>query len=101
VTDRTVTESTKARTIQQLRAGCTNAELSAAALKRHCGLSDSDRKLLAEASSRHALSPRACIRIMKVARTLADLEGVLHIGTAHVAEAISYRGNASRAEAPC
>jgi magnesium chelatase family protein len=80
-----------ARDIQQLRAGCTNAELSAAALKRHCGLSDSDRKLLAEASSRHALSPRACIRIMKVARTLADLEGELHIGTAHVAEAISYR----------
>ena len=91
----------KPATIQQLRAGCTNAELDAAALKRHCGLADSDRKLLAEASTRHALSPRACIRIMKVARTLADLEGEFHIGTAHVAEAISYRGNASRVEAPC
>jgi magnesium chelatase family protein len=91
----------KARAIQQLRAGCTNAELDATALKRHCGLADCDRKLLAEASTRHSLSPRACIRIMKVARTLADLEGELHIGTAQVAEAISYRGSASRAEAPC
>jgi len=90
---------TEARAIQQQRAGCTNAELDAAALKLHCGLSDPDRKLLAEASTRHALSPRACIRIMKVARTLADLDGALHIGSQHIAEAISYRQLALRINA--
>ena len=80
-----------ARAIQEQRAGCTNAQLDSAALKKFCRISPSDRKLLAEASKQHALSPRACMRIMKVARTLADLEAEQEIGTAHVAEAISYR----------
>ncbi|MGH8034300.1 MAG: YifB family Mg chelatase-like AAA ATPase, partial [Lysobacterales bacterium] len=81
----------KARAVQQLRAGCTNARMDEAALKRHCRLTASDLNLLAEASTRHALSPRACIRIMKVARTVADLDEKLRIGTEHLAEAISYR----------
>jgi len=80
-----------ARLIQQQRAGRTNAQLEATDLKAFCRISAPDRKLLAEASKQHALSPRACIRIMKVARTLADLEAETNIGTAHVAEAISYR----------
>jgi len=41
--------------------------------------------------NQHALSPHACVHIMKVARALADLEAESDIGTAHVAEAISYR----------
>ncbi|HLF30619.1 MAG TPA: YifB family Mg chelatase-like AAA ATPase [Xanthomonadales bacterium] len=80
-----------ARLIQQQRAGRTNAQLEATDLKAFCRISAPDRKLLAEASKQHALSPRACIRIMKVARTLADLEAETNIGTTHVAEAISYR----------
>lgn len=80
-----------ARAIQHQRAGKTNAQLDGSALKLFCHLSTSDRKLLLKASERHALSPRACIRIMKVARTLADLDAEPSIGTAHVAEAISYR----------
>jgi len=80
-----------ARDIQQQRAGRTNAQLEAADLKAFCRISAPDRNLLAAASKQHALSPRACIRIMKVARTLADLEAETNIGTAHVAEAISYR----------
>jgi predicted ATPase with chaperone activity len=46
---------------------------------------------LAIASKQHALSLRACLRILKVPHTLADLEAEANIGTAHVAEAISYR----------
>jgi len=60
-------------------------------LKAFCSIGPSDRKLLVEASKQHALSPRACLRILKVARTLADLEAEQDISTAHVAEAISYR----------
>jgi magnesium chelatase family protein len=80
-----------ARGIQERRSDCTNAQLDSAALKAFCKITESDRKLLAEASKRHALSPRACTRILKVARTLADLEAEPNIATAHIAEAISYR----------
>ena len=82
-----------ARAIQLQRSACTNAQLGAADLKTHCRISASDRELLAEASQKYALSPRACMRIMKVARTLADLEAEPDIGTAHIAEAISYRNS--------
>jgi len=86
-----------ARAVQHLRSRCTNAQLDAAALKQHCHLADSDRELLIAASKQHALSPRACIRILKVARTIADLESELSISTAHLLEAISYRdGSATR-----
>jgi magnesium chelatase family protein len=61
------------------------------ALKLHCHITPFDRDFLQAASKQHALSPRACLRILKVARTLADLEAEPSIGTAHVAEAISYR----------
>ena len=80
-----------ARDIQYQRAANTNAQLDGVALKKFCRITDADRNLLLRASEQHALSPRACIRILKVARTLADLEAEADIGTAHVAEAISYR----------
>jgi magnesium chelatase family protein len=80
-----------ARDIQDQRAGKTNAQLDGLVLKQFCRISAADRKLLLQASKQHALSPRACIRILKVARTLADLECAADINTAHVAEAISYR----------
>jgi magnesium chelatase family protein len=47
--------------------------------------------LLEDAARQKFLSPRACQRILKVARTLADLEDAETIGQAHLAEAISYR----------
>jgi len=80
-----------ARATQHLRSRCTNAQLNADALKNHCRLSDSDRELLITASKQHALSPRACIRILKVARTIADLDSALRINTHHLLESISYR----------
>jgi len=86
-----------ARAIQQERSDCTNAQLGPAGIRSFCKISTSDRKLLQTASQQLALSPRACLRILKVARTLADLEAAADIGTAHLAEAISYRsGGAGR-----
>jgi len=82
-----------ARAIQHIRGRCTNAQLDAAALKQHCHLADADRDLLIEASRKHALSPRACIRILKVARTIADLDSALSIETEHLLEAVSYRNS--------
>jgi len=84
-----------ARKIQNLRAGTTNAQLHSGDLKEHCRITDQDRDLLLAASQKHALSPRACIRILKVARTLADLDAAPFIGTSHLAEAISYRNCAA------
>ena len=80
-----------ARSIQLRRAGITNAQLNISELKEHCRITDEDRDVLLAASTKHALSPRACIRILKVARTLADLDAAPFIGTSHLAEAISYR----------
>ena len=53
-----------ARAIQQERSRCTNAQLAPAGVKAYCKISRTDRKLLAEASKQHALSPRLCMRIL-------------------------------------
>jgi magnesium chelatase family protein len=70
--------------------GCVNAQLDNAGLKKHCSLKSSDLELLKQASEQHTLSPRACHRILKVARTLADMEASDAIETPHLAEAIFY-----------
>ncbi|MCK9489072.1 MAG: YifB family Mg chelatase-like AAA ATPase [Xanthomonadales bacterium] len=80
-----------ARDRQLARAGQANARLGQTALKRVAGLADSGRALLEQAIGRLNLSARACHRILKVARTIADLDGADSIGNAHLAEAISYR----------
>jgi magnesium chelatase family protein len=49
------------------------------------------RKLLYCAAERFGLSARACDRVLKVARTLADLIGSADVGAEHVAEALQYR----------
>src|SRR5690606_5326418 len=80
-----------ARAIQQARAGTCNARLSLPQLKRDAALGDAERQLLERAAERLDLSARACHRILKVARTIADLAGSDGIGVAHLAEAVSYR----------
>ena len=85
-----------ARDVQQNRSGKLNARLENTELQQVCRISDDDRNLLDAASRQHLLSPRACFRILRVARTLADLEGESDIGTAHLLEAISYRSGAGR-----
>lgn len=68
-----------------------NAELSAKMILEFCELDLKGEKLLQEAFKKFKLSVRAYERILKVARTIADLEGKKNIEFKHVAEAIQYR----------
>jgi magnesium chelatase family protein len=76
---------------QIMRAGCSNAKLELRQVKQYCALATRDTKLLEDAIGRLRLSARATFRILKIARTLADLEGSERIATPHVLEAINYR----------
>jgi len=79
-----------ARARQQAR-GALNAHLDTAALARHCRLSGADQTLLEKAVERLRLTARGLHRALRVARTIADLEGSEAIATAHLAEALGYR----------
>jgi len=68
-----------------------NAEMQSRHLRQWCQLDDSTRTLLETAIRRLGLSVRATDRILKVARTIADLAAVESIRSAHVAEAVQYR----------
>lgn len=68
-----------------------NAQLDARLSKRYCALTKDAEAVLHMAVERMGLSMRAYGRVLKVARTIADLEGAAQIQTAHVAEAIQYR----------
>lgn len=68
-----------------------NAQLTPALTEKHCVLTDEARALLAGAFDSLGLSARAHSRILKVARTIADLDGSDDIQTVHLAEAIGYR----------
>lgn len=69
----------------------TNAMMNARMLRTHCPLDAAAATLLERAMERLGLSARAYDRIVKVARTIADLAGAERIAAAHVAEAINYR----------
>jgi magnesium chelatase family protein len=80
-----------ARARQQARAGVCNALLGGEALQRDCALADAERRLLEQAAERGWLSARAYHRVLRVARTLADLDGAERIGRTQLLEALSYR----------
>jgi magnesium chelatase family protein len=80
-----------ARERQLERARKPNARLTSKEVERHCMPDAAGRKLLEAAVSRLALSARAYHRVLKVARTIADLAGAEGVAAAHVAEAIRYR----------
>lgn len=80
-----------ARDIQMARNGHTNACLEPAGIQEHCALGTAQRRLLDKASEQWRFSPRACHRILKVARTIADLEHADSIAEIHLAEAIALR----------
>ena len=73
------------------RQGCTNARLEGKALEAHAAPDAAGQTLLSQAVARLGLSARAYHRLLRVARTIADLAGSEQIGTAHIAEAIQFR----------
>lgn len=68
-----------------------NSQLSAKMLDVYCKLEKEEEKIMEEAYNRLHLSARAYHRILKVARTIADLEGEERISTKHLTEAVCYR----------
>lgn len=86
-----------ARDRQLARAGVPNAQLDGADLRRYWALDDANRAFIEAVAQHYDLSPRGCQRVLKVARTLADLEGNDIIGHDHLAEALAYRGTDSTA----
>lgn len=68
-----------------------NAQMSPRLIRRHCRIETESERLLETAMSRLGLSARAYDRILKVSRTIADLEGFDEIRAVHVAEAVGYR----------
>ena len=85
----------EARALQRQRLAAhglrTNAEMEGELLETMATPDDAGRKLLIEASERMQLSARGYTRVLKVARTIADLAGTESVGKQHVAEALSYR----------
>lgn len=68
-----------------------NAQMSTAQIRKYCELSPDCERLLERAINQQGLSARAHDRILKVSRTIADLEGAAQIESKHIAEAIQYR----------
>ncbi len=70
-----------------------NAQLDGEQLDAHCTLNTAAKGLLKRAVSRFGLSARSHVRILRVARTIADLEGAVTLSAEHVAEAVQYRAS--------
>jgi magnesium chelatase family protein len=68
-----------------------NAQMSPRLIRKHCRIDSTSKALLEKAITRLGLSARAYERILKVSRTLADIEGKEQIASEHVSEAIQYR----------
>jgi magnesium chelatase family protein len=68
-----------------------NAHMNPRDLRRYCRLSEPVEAMLRQAVGRLGLSARAYHRVLKIARTIADLAGAAELSTAHVSEAIQYR----------
>lgn len=81
----------QARQIQLQRQGCANHDLSAKQLETFCHISKPDAQFLQQAVERLGLSARGYHRVLKVARTLADLAQQAHIQKQNLTEALSYR----------
>jgi magnesium chelatase family protein len=81
----------RAREAQLVRQGKPNALLGSREIDRYCATGREGGELLRHALARLLLSPRAYHRVLRVARTVADLAGASAIAAEHVAEAIQYR----------
>lgn len=79
---------------QRFRQPKTNSEMGLVELKQFCALNTSEQQLMKQAMKQYNFSGRSLHRILKVARTIADLAGSEPIVVAHLAEAIQYRPKA-------
>lgn len=68
-----------------------NADMGVAEVRQFCALEDAGRALVRQAMAQLQLSARAFHRILKLARTIADLEGAQALAPGHLAEALQYR----------
>ena len=84
-----------ARVVQRERFNGTdmtcNADMGPGEVRRYCTLDDTGRSLVRQAMNRLQLSARAFHRVLKLARTIADLSGAPDLAPAHLAEALQYR----------
>ncbi len=83
---------------QWQRQGCRNAQLQGAALERHCALDGQSQRFLRLAAERLRFSARGYHRILRIARSIADLAEADSIAQEHLAEAIQYRRLAQQME---
>jgi len=81
----------RARAVQWARQGCLNSDLEGAALELHAQPTEAAMAFLKKACARLGWSGRGFHRVLRLARTLADLAGAAQIDLPHVAEAIQYR----------
>ncbi len=85
----------QAREIQRDRFGgkkiYANSQMAARHLKKYCRIEEDSKRLLEQAIDKLGLSARAYTRILKIGRTIADIEGVENLTSAHISEAIQYR----------
>ncbi|MBQ74243.1 MAG: ATP-dependent protease [Gammaproteobacteria bacterium] len=89
--DRSINLIAEARLRMMHRSNKLNAHMSARLVESACKLALADRNLLDSAMTKLGLSARGYYKILKVARTIADLEGSEHIRTVHLTEALGYR----------
>lgn len=80
-----------ARSLMLARQGCSNAQLQGQALTLHARPNARGRRLLAQLADSGKLSARGFDRLLRVARTVADLDGGVPLSDLHLAEAVSYR----------
>ncbi len=81
----------RARKIQINRQGKTNSELTNKEIKESCPLDEKSKNILKAAVNQLNLSARSFTRILKVSRTIADLDNLDSIASSHIAESLQYR----------